>query len=214
MWWAEVQSLGERVAELAVAGKSSTAISASIHPTVEIDVSSGPVVIGNNTRVCSGAILHGPLVIGDDCLIGSRAFIRGATIIGSRSRVGYCCEVKQSLIGDDVSIGPMCFVAESKIDRSAYLGAMVRTSNQRLDRRPVTVLDPRGKVIAKADKLGCWIGEAASLGIQTIVLPGRVVEPHTVIEPRVTITRNLPTGHYRLRQTLEHVEQEPNYVAS
>lgn len=209
MWWADISSLGERTASLAPAGKTFIALNVSMHPTVEIDDSAGPVVIGKGTKVCSGAILHGPLVIGDDCLIGSRAFIRGATVIGSRSKLGYCTEVKQALIGEDVTIGPMCFLAESRIDRLAYLGAMVRTSNQRLDRRPVTVRDADGGILAEAEKLGCWIGECASLGIQSIILPGRVVAPHTIIEPRVTITRNLPAGHYRLRQTLEHVEEEP-----
>lgn len=208
MWWDDVLSLSDRVAKLVPDEQSSVAPDAQVHASVVIDDSAGPVVIGSRARICAGAILNGPVVIGEDCLIGSRTLIRGATVIGARTKLGYCSEVKQALISDDVSIGPMCFVAESKLDRAVYLGAMVRTSNQRLDRRPVRVLDGLGQVAAEAEKLGCWIGEAASLGIQTIVLPGRAIAAHSIFEPRVTVIRNLPAGHYRLAQSLERVEQE------
>ena len=53
------------------------------------------------------------------------------------------------------------------------------------------------------EKLGCLIGANAALGIQVIVLPGRVIAPNSIFAPRVTIEKNLPTGRYRHAQQLE-----------
>lgn len=202
-WWQAIARLGEAIAADAAGGIHPAAL---IDPAATIDTTHGPVAIGAGTRVCAGATLRGPIRIGPACLIGQGAFLRGPLVIGAGVSIGYCTELKQALIGDRVAIGPLCFVADSRVDPDAYLGAMVRTSNQRLDRAPVAVRAAGRTLATGLAKLGCWIGTGASLGIQVIVLPGRVVAPGSVIEPRVTITRNLPRGRYRLRQELERIE--------
>jgi NDP-sugar pyrophosphorylase family protein len=199
MWWADVRDLGARLADLTAAIDPA----AVIEPGAMLDESAGPIVIGARTRICAGAILKGPLAIGADCLIGNNAMVRGPTMIGDGVRIGYAAEIKQALIADRVSIGPMCFVADSRVDAGAYLGALVRTSNHRLDAQPISVRDCDGAIDTALEKLGCWIGADASLGIQVIVLPGRVIAPGSLFEPRVTVDRNYPAGRYRLKQTLE-----------
>ena len=141
MWWRDVLALPERL-EIELDGhKSKVSPSAEIARGAILDDSKGPVVIGNNTKVCTGAIIRGPVVIGSDCLIGNNALIRGPVKIGNKSRIGFCTELKQCIIGQRVLLGPQCFVADTRIDDDAYLGAMVRTSNHRLDRLPVSVLE-------------------------------------------------------------------------
>lgn len=206
MWWHDVSGLGDRLAALSLEIGVSVDPSATIEPGAILDTSSGPIRIGARTRICAGAVLKGPISIGDDCLIGNNSMVRGPTIIGDGVRVGFTVELKQALLGDRVSIGPMCFVADSRVDDDAYLGAMVRTSNQRLDREAISVRDGSKDIATGMDKLGCWIGAGASLGIQVIILPGRVVAAGSMFEPRVTISRNLPAGQYRLQQSLEKVE--------
>jgi len=204
MWWLEIQHLGERVIELA--GETSAIDpTAVIEPGAVLDDTLGPIVIGARTQVCSGAVLRGPIVIGEECLVGNLAMVRGPVLIGDRTRIGFATEIKQALIGDRVSIGPQCFVADSKVDADAYLGAQVRTSNQRLDREAITVRMGNREISTNCGKLGCWIGARASLGIQVIVLPGRVIAEDSLFEPRVTIARNHPTGRYRARQAVELV---------
>ena len=199
MWWAEVRDLGTGLAGL-TPGIDPTAI---VEPGATLDDSAGPIAIGPGTKVCGGAVLKGPLAVGANCMIGNNAMVRGPARIGDEVRIGYAAEVKQALIADRVSIGPMCFVADSRVDAGAYLGALVRTSNHRLDARPVSVRDGDAMVETGCEKLGCWIGAGASLGIQVIVLPGRVIAPGSLFEPRVTVDRNYPAGRYRLKQTLE-----------
>lgn len=205
MWWVEIHSLEARVSNAAPAGQGGIDRTAVVEAGAVIDESLGPVVIGARTRVCAGALLRGPLVIGADCLIGNLTMVRGPTLIGDEVRIGFATEVKQALIGNRVSIGPQCFVSDSRVDDDAYLGAQVRTSNQRLDRQSITVRDGEREVATGSDKLGCWIGARASLGIQVIVLPGRVIAEDSLFEPRITVGRNYPSGHYRARQAVELV---------
>ncbi|MDM8927002.1 hypothetical protein QU862_29635, partial [Escherichia coli] len=78
----------------------------------------------------------------------------------------------------------------------------VRTSNHRLDQQPVSVRTPEGIIATECDKLGCYIGQRSRLGVQVIILPGRIISPNTQLGPRVIVERNLPTGTYSLRQEL------------
>lgn len=170
--------------------------------TAVIDESNGPVWIGHGTRICHGAVLEGPLRVEPDCMIGNYSFIRGASYLGRGVRVGFGTEVKGSLIEDRVTIGPQCFISDSFVSRDVYLGAQVRTSNHRLDRKTVSVLHNNKLIDTGREKLGCFIGERASIGVQVIILPGRVIAADTTLSPRITVERNLPTGHYRLHQEI------------
>ena len=197
MWWTDLGSV-----DLAVPmGRATVDPLARVHPTALL---TGDVRVGPRTVICAGAYIEGPVSIGSDCLVGNNAMIRGATWIGSRTRLGFAVEVKGAHIGQDVSIGPQSFVADSRIDDHAYLAAQVRTSNQRLDRKNVRVMHEGMLIDSGRDKLGCHIGARASLGVQVIVLPGRVVAADALFEPRITICRNMPTGRYRVAQTLEN----------
>ena len=100
-------------------------------------------------------------------------------------------------------IGPQCFVADSKIEHDAYLGAQVRTSNHRFDKASVKVMVGGEAVDTGLEKLGCLIGARSTLGIQVIVLPGRMIAPDSSFAPRITVEKNMPTGRYRLSQQLE-----------
>lgn len=202
MWWLELQAMA---AEMRSSWDEPSAIdeTAIIADTAIIDTSRGPIKIGPRTRICEGAHLQGPLEIGGDCLIGNLSMIRGPAQIGDRARIGFAAEIKGSILEPSVTIGPQCFVADSKIERGAYLGAQVRTSNHRLDKMNVQVVHEGQSVDTGVEKLGCLIGANAALGIQVIILPGRVVAPETIYAPRITVEKNLPSGRYRQAQQLE-----------
>jgi bifunctional UDP-N-acetylglucosamine pyrophosphorylase/glucosamine-1-phosphate N-acetyltransferase len=199
MWWAELDAMAGELASAA----PSIHPDALVDPAAMIDERSGPVRIGAGTIVCAGARIEGPVELGEDCLIGNLAFVRGPVRAGRGVRIGFAAEIKNALLADEVSIGPQCFVADSRLDRRAYLGAQVRTSNHLLDGRTVTVEWAGERRDSGREKLGCWIGEGAALGIQVVVLPGRIVAAGSLFGPRITIEKNLPAGRYRLAQTIE-----------
>ncbi|EDS7167659.1 acetyltransferase [Salmonella enterica] len=173
-----------------------------IDNNVVIDESDGEVLIGENTRICHGAVIQGPVVIGANCMIGNYSFIRQGTIISNAVKVGFATEVKNSVIESDTTIGPQCFIADSVICNQVYIGAQVRTSNHRLDEQTVCVRLQEKNIDTKCDKLGCYIGQRSRLGVQVIILPGRVIASDTRLGPRIIVERNLTSGIYSLRQEL------------
>jgi len=202
MWWTEIQTIGQRIA----AGETRIHPTAIVEAGATLDDSGGAIVIGARTKICAGAIVRGPIQIGADCMLGNNAVLRGPIALGNSVRIGLATEIKNAVIRNRVSIGPMCYVADSIIDPEAYLGAMVRTSNHRLDGRSVRVRHDGRDIDTGCEKLGCWIGAKAALGIQVVILPGRVIAANSIFEPHMTISRNYPAGHYRLKQTIETVE--------
>ncbi len=177
----------------------------SVHSSAKIEdtaVLLGNVAVGSDTVICRGAYIEGPVQIGKDCLIGDSVKIRGPVYIGDGTRIGYAAEIKNAVIDCGVTIGPMCYVADSVVNDDAYLGAMVRTSNHRLDRQTVKVIHDGHMYDSGMEKLGAHIGARASLGIQVIILPGRVIASHSIFGPRITIEKNLPAGRYTLKQEL------------
>jgi bifunctional UDP-N-acetylglucosamine pyrophosphorylase/glucosamine-1-phosphate N-acetyltransferase len=204
VWWRELQAQEREFGGLLIDPHvADVDPSAFVSETATLDTSRGPIFVGARSRICDGAHVQGPVAIGADCLIGNLAMIRGSTSIGTGTRIGFATEIKNAIIEDGVTIGPQCFVADSKIERDAYLGALVRTSNHRLDKGSVKVLVEGEWMDTGMEKLGCLIGAGASLGIQVIVLPGRMIAPGSSFAPRITVERNLPSGRYRLAQQLE-----------
>jgi bifunctional UDP-N-acetylglucosamine pyrophosphorylase/glucosamine-1-phosphate N-acetyltransferase len=204
MWWRELQA--QRDLWPAISGPDECLIvdpTAIISDGVLLDTSLGPIVIGARTKICRGAHLQGPISIGSDCLVGDLAIVRGPVRIGDGTRIGFATEIKNAIIAERVTIGPQCFVADSKVESEAYLGAQVRTSNHRLDKATVKVVVDGEAIDTGMDKLGCLIGAGSALGIQVIILPGRVVAPGSIFAPRITIEKNLPPGRYRPAQRLE-----------
>jgi NDP-sugar pyrophosphorylase family protein len=204
MWWRELQAQKDLWPTFCEPDESlSVDPSAVIADGAVLDATRGPIIIGERTKICRSAHLQGPITIGSDCMIGDLAVVRGPAQIGNCTRIGFAAEIKNAIIGERVTIGPQCFVADSKIESDAYLGAQVRTSNHRLDKATVKVMVDGEAVDTGLEKLGCLIGARAALGIQVIVLPGRVVAPDSVFAPRITIEKNLPPGRYRPTQQLE-----------
>jgi len=206
MWWTDIQRIEQRVASNVTRIHPSAIVEAG----ALLDDSAGAIVVGARTKICAGAIVRGPIQIGADSMIGNYAVLRGPIVLGAGVRIGCAAEIKNAQLKNRVSVGPMCFIADSMIEADVYLGAMVRTSNHRLDGQPIRVRDGNREIDTGCEKLGCWIGAGSALGIQVIVLPGRVIAPGSIFEPHMTISRNYPAGHYRVKQTIEVVSEVTN----
>ncbi len=204
-WWNEIEMLNHLAHKLNRFAGVVAPASASIHPTALLDFSKGPIVLGENVRICEGVSLTGPLVIEDNTLVGKNAQVRGPCLIGRDVLIGYNVEVKRSILHKQVKLGPGSYVGDSFLEQGVFLGALVRTSNYRLDGENVQAMHQNQRVDTGMDKLGCLIRENTSLGIGCKIYPGREVPANSLFEMDVHIKKNLPPGHYRIKQELELV---------
>lgn len=84
-----------------------------------IRADNGPVLIGDDSNIQDGAMLHSdpgsPLTIGRGCTIGHHAILHGCTI-GDNVLVGMGATVlNNAVIGDDCLIGAGALITEGKI---------------------------------------------------------------------------------------------------
>ncbi|MEM3815714.1 MAG: sugar phosphate nucleotidyltransferase, partial [Candidatus Bathyarchaeia archaeon] len=97
----------------------------------------GPVFIGNDALIRSGSYIEGPVFIGDGCDIGPNCYIRPYTSIGRNVRVGNACEVKNSILMDNVHVGHLSYIGDSIIGENCNLGAGFISANLRFDKKTV-----------------------------------------------------------------------------
>jgi len=164
---------------------------AEIEKAVEID---GSVVIEDGVTILNGARVKGNVYIGKKSFIANNALIRNDTSIGRDSIVAYSSDIKDCLMQDRTGIGPLSFFGDSMLGYECFCGGMVRVSNYRLDKKNVKVLIKGKEVDTKKRFLGCFIGNKTSLGIGSIILPGRKLGNNVIIGPNVTVSKNIDSN--------------------
>ena len=149
----------------------------------------GSLITGDNVRIGKNVRLEGNIILSSNVVVNDDCFIRGDVFLGRNVRVGRLVEIKDCFIGNSCSIGPLSFLGDSMLGDDVYLGALVRTSNERLDRGNIK-LHLGEKKIDVGPKFGCIIGNEAKIGLQSSIMPGRVI-PMRAILPPLTVFKSL-----------------------
>ena len=111
------------------------------------------------------------------------AFIRGNAIIGKGAVVGNSCEIKNSLLFDEVEVPHYNYVGDSVLGYKAHLGAGAITSNIKNDKKNVVIKFPLGEIETGLRKLGAVVGDNVQVGCNTVLNPGTVIGRNTRIYP-------------------------------
>jgi len=179
----------------------------------------GDIVIGPGTVVEPGAYIVGPTLIGANCKIAQSAYIRGNAIIGDGSVVGHTTEVKNSIFLPGAHAPHFNYVGDSILGRGVNLGAGTKLSNLTVvsikdtatGKRPTIQLTIDGKSYDTGRaKLGAILGDDAQTGCNSVLNPGVLIGPRTLVYPNLSLSK----GYYpadaiiKLRQTQEVVERK------
>ncbi|TYQ16984.1 UNVERIFIED_CONTAM: bifunctional UDP-N-acetylglucosamine pyrophosphorylase/glucosamine-1-phosphate N-acetyltransferase [Acetivibrio alkalicellulosi] len=190
-WWIDLKSQVENITK-----KNS-------YSTKDIKVEyEGSLIVGEGTFISKDAKLNGNIVIGNNCMIGTNVVIRGNVKIHDNVKIGYAAEIKNSVIKENSTIGPMCYIGDSLVESNVYLGALVRTSNHRLDKMNIKSWNGEYFEDTGMEKLGAWIKCNTSIGIASIILPGRIVPENSIFSPSIIINKNYPSGIYKIEQNI------------
>jgi UDP-N-acetylglucosamine diphosphorylase/glucosamine-1-phosphate N-acetyltransferase len=165
----------------------------------------GPVSVAETARIRSGAYIEGPALIDGESDIGPNCYIRAYTSIGKKVRIGNACEIKNSIIMDDVHIGHLSYVGDSILGEECNLGAGTITANYRLDSGTIKMLVKDNVVDSGRTKLGAVLGDNVKTGINALFMPGVKVGCNGTIGPNVIVYRDVPAHNVVLLK--QNVEQ-------
>lgn len=152
-------------------------------PEEEFDKIGDNVWIAKSAKVADTASITGPCIIDENAQIRHCAFIRGNAIIGKGAVVGNSCEIKNSILFDEVEAPHYNYVGDSVLGYKAHLGAGAITSNIKNDKKNVMIKFPLGEIETGLRKLGAVVGDGVQVGCNTVLNPGTVIGKNTRIYP-------------------------------
>ena len=152
----------------------------------------GPVAVAETARIRSGAYVEGPAFIDEECDIGPNCYIRPCTSVGKKTRIGNACEVKNSLIMDNVHVGHLSYVGDSVLGEHCNLGAGTITANYRFDAGTIKMTVKEKVTDSDRRKLGAILGDHVKTGINALFMPGVKVGNGSWVGPNVMVQRDLP----------------------
>jgi glucose-1-phosphate thymidylyltransferase len=161
--------------------------SASISGTIEKGVTmKGAVHVGDNTNIYSGCYIVGPVIIGDGCEIGPNACIFPSTTIGNNSVIHPFCEIRNSVIDNDVHIGSNSYVSHTVIARGGRIGHNFISGSGK------ATMEIEGE-FKKLKTIGAMIGENCSIESSVMVEPGMIIGRKCKIDSMKRIMNNIPS---------------------
>ena len=167
------------------------------------------IVIGKGVRIAPAVVLEGPLWIGEDVEIRTGAYIRGGCWIGDGCTVGANTEVKRSILLPTAKAPHLNYVGDSILGADVNLGAGTVLSNFRHDGREITVATALGPIPTRRRKLGALLGDGVKTGCNSVLHPGVVVGRETEIYPLAQLRSGVYPAHsiVKLRQELDVVRK-------
>jgi len=163
-------------------------------------VLSGPIGIAKNARIRSGTYIEGPVYIDIGSDIGPNCYIRPYTSIGSRCRIGNACEVKNSLLFEDIHIAHLSYIGDSVIGANCNFGAGTITANLRLDDETVKVRVKNTLEDSGLKKVGAFIGDEVKTAINVNLMPGVKIGSGAWIGPNMSVYSDIAPGEFILRR--------------
>ena len=150
----------------------------------------GKVYIGKNVEIKENVVINGPAYIGDNSMIGNNSLVREYSNIENNALVGFNCEIKNSILQEDVHLHSN-YIGDSIIGMGVRIGGGTITANTRIDRKDVHsyVLDQ--KVDTKLKQLGSVIGDNVKIGINCSLMPGILIGNNSFIGPHSLVLKNI-----------------------
>jgi NDP-sugar pyrophosphorylase family protein len=165
------------------------------------------IVIGKGARIAPAVVLEGPLWIGEDVEIRTGAYVRGGCWIGDGCTVGANTEVKRSILLAEAKAPHLNYVGDSILGSDVNLGAGTVLSNFRHDGQEIVIPDGAARIATGRRKLGALLGDGVKTGCNSVLHPGVIVGRDTEIYPLATLRAGIYPARsiVKLRQDLDVV---------
>jgi UDP-2-acetamido-3-amino-2,3-dideoxy-glucuronate N-acetyltransferase len=144
----------------------------------------GPLVLGADVTVCSGAIVYAGARIGDGVIVGDQSQVRERSTIGPKSVVGRGSTVDfAAVVGARVLIQTGVYVTGGSIvEDDVFLGPGVLTTNDDAMGRHPPGAPLRGPVFRRACRVGGGV----------VLVPGVEIGEEAFVAAGALVTRDVP----------------------
>jgi len=171
------------------------------------------IYLGEGSVIEPGADVAGPCIIGRHCEIRHGAYLRGDVILGDHCVVGHASEVKNSIFLNGAHAPHFAYVGDSILGNRVNLGAGTKLSNLALTslkdpgtgKRTTIRLEVNGQMVDTGlAKMGAIMGDDAQTGCNSVLNPGCVIGPRTLIYANISLRKGyyLPDTIIKLDQAL------------
>jgi UDP-N-acetylglucosamine diphosphorylase/glucosamine-1-phosphate N-acetyltransferase len=138
-----------------------------------INVTEGPVYVGQGAVIQEGAMLRGPIAICEGAVVKMGAILYGGTTIGIRAVAGG--EIKNSILSDFANKGHHGYLGDAVIGNWCNIGAGSSCSNVKNNAGTVRVMDMSGgQYLPAGNKCGLLMGDFSRSAINTSFNTGTV----------------------------------------
>jgi acetyltransferase-like isoleucine patch superfamily enzyme len=141
----------------------------------------GPCIIEDDVIIDDFCKIIGPLYVGSGSFIGMSSLLR-KSMLGINTRIGFNCEVAKTYFEGHDRIAHQNVILDSIIGRNVWFGGYSGTANVLLDRKNVRYQIDDNLIDTGTDHFGAVIGNNCTIGASVIILPGRQIQPNTIIQ--------------------------------
>ncbi len=189
-------------------------IESVLTPDIQGTVSDGAYLIGDKIQIGKGSIVEpgayiaGPTIIGENSVVRHDAYIRGNVIIGEHCVVGHASELKGAILLNHGVAPHFNYVGDSILGNHSNLGAGTKLSNLKIIKATVKVKVGEQIYDSGLRKFGAIIGDNVETGCNSVMNPGTLLAPGSLVYPNATVSGYIPPNSIvKLRQTFEIVER-------
>ena len=143
--------------------------------------------IHKSANVNKFAEITGPCIIDEGAEIRFNAYIRGNVIIGKNSVLGNSCEIKNSILYDNVQVPHFNYVGDSILGYKSHMGASSIISNLKSTKTNVVIKYKDEKIKTNLKKVGAFLGDNVEIGCGSVLNPGTIIMPNTNIYPLISV---------------------------
>lgn len=153
----------------------------------------GSVYIGENTEIESGCVIQGPVYIGKNCKLMYNSYVRPGTIMEDDCVIGFCSEIKHTIMRSGSKISDLAFVGDSIIGKNSRIGSGVIVANRGFNQSNIIIKDEeKNQINLNRETIGIILGDNSRIGSNCTTSPGTFVGKFTWVYPHTCIHGFIP----------------------
>jgi len=164
------------------------------------------IQIGEGTIVEPGAFIKGPTIIGKNTEVRQGAYVRGSVIVGDECVVGHTTEIKNAIMLNKAKAGHFAYIGDSILGNEVNLGAGTKLANLKFENLLSSInIKIEDKIYETGlRKFGGILGDVTETGCNSVVSPGTLLGPKSVVYPNTTVKGYYPANSIiKSKQNLE-----------